>query len=106
MVLLSFGISQAVAEDILATLRAGHPRLILLDEDLPRIRKAIAANPQAAIYYKQFQHDAPAMTTQPVIQIRDAQGNAVDTLLTVTAATTNLGGTTVVASTCSTSVGP
>ena len=61
-------LSAAQADDILSTLRPGHPRLILLNDDLPQIKKNIDENPQAAMYYRQFQNDARAVTTQPVIK--------------------------------------
>lgn|GEM_PF-3167218 len=40
--------SRRAAADFVARLRAGHPRLILLDEDLPRVREVVAGEPAAA----------------------------------------------------------
>ncbi len=45
-------------EKVLATLRAAHPRLIGLPEDLARVKKAIADDPRAADIYKKVKGDA------------------------------------------------
>jgi hypothetical protein len=68
-VLLLSTATRAVADDdILATLRPGHPRLIILDQDLPAIHQLIKNDPRAARFYAEFKSEAPAMTTQPVVK--------------------------------------
>jgi hypothetical protein len=37
----------ARGEDVLSTLRKGHPRLMVLDSDLARVKEAIAKDPLA-----------------------------------------------------------
>jgi len=52
-------------EAFLRDLRQGHPRLILLDEDLPRIRKLIADDPRCALWYAKIKADADNLAKQP-----------------------------------------
>src|SRR5882724_6108197 len=68
IVLTLAGATSARADDVLSALRKGHPRLIVLDEDLPRIKQAIEKYPRAAQYYHQFETDAPKIIAQPVVK--------------------------------------
>ena len=42
------------APDVLASLRKGHPRLLVLDEDLAQVKKAIESDPTAKAYFDQI----------------------------------------------------
>ena len=46
------------ADDVLKTLRKGHPRLIALDSDIERVRKFIADDKLARRYYEQLKEQA------------------------------------------------
>ncbi len=52
-------------EDILATLRHNHPRLYLLDSDLPQIKEAIAHNRQERKRYGKLERQAEKMLAEP-----------------------------------------
>src|SRR5436305_9526961 len=60
--------AQARDADILATLRAGHPRLIILDADLPAIKRAAQEDPGAKVYYTQFQKTIERNLKEPVAE--------------------------------------
>jgi len=51
--------------DILATLRPSHPRLYLLDSDLPQVKKAIALDPVIKEWYDELEGVAEKMLTEP-----------------------------------------
>ena len=51
--------------DILATLRHSHPRLYLLDSDLPQVKKAIALDPVIKEWYDELEGVAEKMLTEP-----------------------------------------
>ena len=51
--------------DILATLRHSHPRLYLLDSDLPQVKKAIALDPVIKEWYDELEGEAEKMLTEP-----------------------------------------
>jgi Heparinase II/III-like protein len=63
---LSLGAAGARASDPLSTLRPGHPRLILLDRDLPALKALIAQDPFAAANFAELLHDANGMLTHRV----------------------------------------
>ena len=53
------------SSDILATLRHSHPRLYLLDSDLPQVKKAIALDPVIKEWYDELEGVAEKMLTEP-----------------------------------------
>jgi len=53
------------SSDILATLRHSHPRLYLLDSDLPQVKKAIAVDPVIKEWYDEPEGEAEKMLTEP-----------------------------------------
>jgi hypothetical protein len=65
--LVFLGTTALVAGDPppLSTLRAGHPRLLVLDSDLPAIRKAIETDPAAGAVYRQMLAYAGQMLATP-----------------------------------------
>src|SRR3954462_13539433 len=52
--------------DVLASLRKGHPRLLVLDEDIARVKKAIASDPVAKGYFDQIKAAGDKILTDPV----------------------------------------
>lgn len=53
---------------VLATLRPGHPRLLLLPSDIARIKASIAADPTAKGYYDALRQEGTSILTQkPVV---------------------------------------
>jgi hypothetical protein len=54
--------------DVLRTLRAAHPRLLVLDDDLARVKQAIAADPTAKAYFDQLNTSAQKLLNEPVSQ--------------------------------------
>ncbi len=52
-------------EAFLKDLRKGHPRLILLDEDLVRIKRLIADDPRCAALYERMKANAESLAKQP-----------------------------------------
>lgn len=54
------------AEAFIQNLRPGHPRLVLLDEDLPRIRKFIADDPLGKAWFERVSNEAAAYLRRPV----------------------------------------
>jgi hypothetical protein len=71
--------SRAVAPDPLATLSADHPRLLVLDDDLQRIRRNIEDDPTVRTWYAQVYRtgvrllDEPAATYAPADPLRNAR---------------------------------
>jgi len=59
--------AQAQSPDPLATLRPAHPRLILLDSDIPALKTLIATDPFAAANFAELLHDANGMIARPVL---------------------------------------
>jgi hypothetical protein len=51
--------------DVLATLKPGHPRLIVLDADLARVKRQIADDPTAKRYFEQLQSSGDKLLTEP-----------------------------------------
>jgi hypothetical protein len=56
------------AEDVLATLRKGHPRLMVLDSDLARVKEAIAKDPLAKKWHDELRADAEKMLSAKPIE--------------------------------------
>jgi hypothetical protein len=55
------------ADDVLATLRPAHPRLIVLDGDIARVKQAIATDPLAKRWHEQLKAEAERiLTAEPV----------------------------------------
>jgi len=54
------------SQDPLKTLRPAHPRLILLDADIPAIKATIANDPFAAEQFSELQRRGDAMLSKPV----------------------------------------
>ena len=54
-----------VREDFLAKLRPEHPRLVLLDKDLPRIKRFIAEDPKGKVWYAAIQSKAGQLYRRP-----------------------------------------
>lgn len=52
--------------DFLAKLRPGHPRLILLDEDVPRLRELVANDARAKAWYESARKTAESLYAKPV----------------------------------------
>ena len=55
-------------EDILRNLRPGHPRLYLLDPDLPRLQTLLQQDPDARRWYQDLQGRANKMLSEPVVE--------------------------------------
>lgn len=56
------------APPILRTLRAGHPRLLVTDDDLARVRTLLAADPRVRAWRTTLQQRALAMLDEPPVQ--------------------------------------
>jgi len=57
-------------ESPLKTLRPGHPRLILLDEDLPRLRQLIKQDKLAGQYYQSLRKQAEGLLGAPTVEYK------------------------------------
>ena len=55
-------------DDALKTLRPGHPRLMVLDADLGRVKQAIEDNPVARQWHERLQRDAEKMLKEKPIE--------------------------------------
>src|SRR6516165_2663522 len=61
---------EATADDVLSTLRTGHPRLYLLDRDLPALKNRVSSNPTAKTWYAKLKRDGEEILTQsPVVHV-------------------------------------
>ncbi|MFQ6133427.1 MAG: heparinase II/III family protein [Armatimonadota bacterium] len=70
-VLLSLVQAQAQAADSpLKTLRPGHPRLLLLDEDLPRLRALIKQHELAGQYYQSLRQQAEGLLDDATVEYK------------------------------------
>jgi hypothetical protein len=58
------------AGDILKTLRPQHPRLYVVDEDLPAVRRLVADDPLAHDWYERLQKEARQMLEAPPVEHR------------------------------------
>lgn len=56
------------SDDVLNSLRQGHPRLFLLDEDLPRIKQEVERDPLVRRWYEDLQEEAQKMLTEPPVE--------------------------------------
>jgi hypothetical protein len=56
------------ADDILKTLRPQHPRLYVLDEDLPAIKNAVENDPLVHDWYEHLQKEARRMLDEPPVE--------------------------------------
>ncbi len=63
-------LSALAAEDPLATLRPGHPRLMALDGDIERFRRVMASDENARRLYGYIRSDAEKLLTQPTVEYR------------------------------------
>lgn len=52
-------------QDVLATLRPGHPRLYVLDSDLALVKQAMAQDPDVKQWYDQLETQAENMLSEP-----------------------------------------
>ena len=57
--------AQAQSPDPLATLRPAHPRLILLDSDIPALKSLIATDPFAAANFAELKKDGDSFLSKP-----------------------------------------
>jgi Heparinase II/III-like protein len=55
----------APQRNVLATLRAGHPRLYVLDSDLALVKQAMAQDPTVKEWYDQLETEAEKMLSEP-----------------------------------------
>jgi hypothetical protein len=80
------GVSEQAGTGVVAAVRRDHPRLILVDADLPALREGIKANPVLAGWYAKVRESAAALLTVPPIDyahgpegnLLGACGQAVD----------------------------
>lgn len=66
LTLLAIDVPRSLAQNPLATLRPGHPRLIMLDSDLPDIKANIANEPFAAATFAELVKEGDKLLTKPV----------------------------------------
>ena len=59
-------VKEPATQDFLAKLRPGHPRLILLDDDLPRIKEFVSADPRGKAWYANAKRRAESLYRRPV----------------------------------------
>jgi hypothetical protein len=62
--------NSVVPQEVLKTLRKGHPRLIMLESDLERVRKAIEENPIARRYSDEVRQSAEEILGQNPVEYR------------------------------------
>lgn len=70
LVLFAHLVAAGPPADPLATLRAGHPRLILLDEDLPAVRERLAAEPLARQWHEALRAAARQLLEAPPTEFK------------------------------------
>lgn len=58
--------AQARSRSVLQSLRDGHPRLLVIDEDLERLKKTIASDPTARAYFERVRAVADDLLDDPV----------------------------------------
>src|SRR5436309_2091141 len=58
----------ALAEDLLATLRKEHPRLLVLAENFKTARQNAIKDPRAKVYYDQIASDCGKFLDQPPVK--------------------------------------
>ena len=59
-------VTEPARDDFLKKLRPEHPRLILLDEDLPRIKAFVADDPRGKAWYENARRTADSLYSRPV----------------------------------------
>jgi len=59
-------VEEPAKQDFLAKLRPGHPRLILLDGDLPRIKEFVTTDPRGKAWYERAKRRAESLYRRPV----------------------------------------
>jgi hypothetical protein len=59
-------VTEPARDDFLKHLRREHPRLILLDEDLPRIKAFVSSDPRGKAWYENARRTAEALYARPV----------------------------------------
>jgi len=59
-------VREPAPNDFLAKLRRNHPRLILLDEDLPRVKKFVSDDPLGQAWYANVKRRAESLYRRPV----------------------------------------
>ena len=59
-------VQEPARQDFLAKLRPGHPRLILLDDDLPRIKEFVTTDPRGKVWYENAKRRAESLYRRPV----------------------------------------
>jgi hypothetical protein len=68
-VMVSVALATVVrAEDVLATLRVGHPRLMVLDSDIARVKEAIAHDPLAKKWHEELLAEGETMLSAKPIE--------------------------------------
>ena len=66
--LLAGSSAKAADEDVLAKLRPGHPRLLVLDDDIARLKRQIKDDKTAARYFEHIHDDAEKMLSEPPVE--------------------------------------
>ena len=59
-------VREPAREEFLAKLRRGHPRLILLDEELPRVKDFVGSDPRGTVWYDAARRRAEDLYRRPV----------------------------------------
>lgn len=59
-------VSEPATDEFLRRLRPEHPRLILLDEDLPRITAFVTTDPRGKAWYENARREAESLYNRPV----------------------------------------
>src|SRR5690242_738489 len=65
---LSFFPMLAHADDVLATIRKEHPRLLVLSADFQNAKQAALRDPRAKVYYDQISSDCAKFLDQPPVK--------------------------------------
>jgi hypothetical protein len=60
--------AQRHSEDLLATLRQGHPRLYVIDSELPRIKAALQQDSEVKRWYDELEARARKMLSEPTVE--------------------------------------
>ena len=68
VLILAGAVRDAGAQDVLATLKKEHPRLMVLDQDIQRIKGLIESDAACKSYYEQLRKSAEKLLEEPVSQ--------------------------------------
>src|ERR1041385_7144617 len=60
--------ARAEDKDVLSTLRKGHPRLLVLDEDLARLKPVLQSDPLAKQWFAKLKSEADKTLDAPLVQ--------------------------------------